>query len=152
MARGVAGVGLVLAAVLVVSQAQPVAADTVACARGDFEDVVDQAAGALRDLNAKNKPAFQAKLRALKEKRGWAHDTFLVKAAPFVRDEQINVFDQTSQTLLMEIAELGQEGSEAAKPDCELLKGLRGRMEKLVVAQKEKWTYMFAKLETALAN
>src|SRR5262249_2825321 len=33
------------------------------CARADFEAVVDDAAAALRDLNQKNKPDFQEKLR-----------------------------------------------------------------------------------------
>ena len=35
------------------------------CARGDFEAVVSEAASKLRDLNARNKPTFQAKLREL---------------------------------------------------------------------------------------
>ena len=54
-------------------------------------DVVDEAAAALRDLNAKNKPAFQEKLRQLKDKRAWSHDEFLKEAAPFVRDDKIAV-------------------------------------------------------------
>src|ERR1700730_8105308 len=44
------------------------------CAKADFEAVVDDAAAALRDLNLKNKPNFQEKLRQLKDKRGWSHD------------------------------------------------------------------------------
>lgn len=122
------------------------------CARGDFEAVVDAAGGALRQLNAENRPAFQAKLRQLKDKRGWSHDTFLAEAAPFVQDEKIAVFDQTSQTLLGEIALMGQEGSEARQPDCALLVALRARMESLVSAQKEKWAYMFEKIDKALAQ
>ena len=123
-----------------------------ACARGDFEAVVDEAAMALRALNAQNKPTFQEKLRALKDKRGWSHEAFLQEAAPFVRDEKIAVYDQTSQELLAEIAVLGQEGSEAQTPDCALLDSLRERMSRLVGAQREKWDYMFAKIDTALAN
>ena len=64
------------------------------CAKADFEAVVDDAAGALRDLNLQNKPAFQEKLRQLKDKRGWSHDAFLKEAAPFVRDDKIAVYDQ----------------------------------------------------------
>lgn len=122
------------------------------CARGDFEAVVDGAAAALRDLNATNKPVFQQRLRELKDKRGWGHDEFLTKAAPYVRDDKIAVFDQTSQDLLVAISTLGQEGSEAPTPDCRLLGELRDRMKKLVETQTSKWSYMFAKLEKALAN
>ncbi len=46
-----------------------------ACKRADFEAVVDEAAAVLRDLNLKNKPAFQDKLRQLKDKRGWSRRT-----------------------------------------------------------------------------
>ncbi|MEO1280421.1 MAG: hypothetical protein AAFV69_01665 [Pseudomonadota bacterium] len=122
------------------------------CARGDFEAVVDEAGSALRSLNSANKPRFQAKLRELKDKRAWSHEAFLKNAATYVRDEKTNVFDASSQQLLAEIAELGQEGSEAAEPDCKLLMGLRERMMKLVSAQKEKWAYMFGKIEKALSE
>jgi hypothetical protein len=122
------------------------------CAKADFEAVVDEAAGALRDLNLQNKPAFQEKLRQLKDKRGWSHDAFLKEAAPFVRDDKIAVYDQESERLLADISTLGQEGAEAPTPDCTLLTGLKTRMQTLVDTQTAKWTYMFQKLDTALAQ
>src|SRR5262249_22619953 len=91
------------------------------CQRTDFEAVVDDAAAALRELNLKNKPDFQEKLRQLKDKRGWSHDQFLTEAAPFVRDDKIAVFDQQSDQLLNDISSLGQEGADAKTPDCALL-------------------------------
>jgi len=120
------------------------------CTRADFEAVVDNAAAALRSLNMKNKPAFQEKLRALKEKRGWSHDAFLKEAAPFVRDERIAVFDQQSERLLSDISSMGQEGADAKTPNCALLLELRARMKVLVETQTAKWTYMFEKLDTEL--
>ncbi len=122
------------------------------CAKADFEAVVDDAAGALRDLNLQNKPAFQEKLRQLKDKRGWSHDAFLKEAAPFVRDDKIAVYDQESERLLADISTLGQEGAEAPTPDCTLLGGLKTRMQTLVDTQTAKWTYMFQKLDSALAQ
>ena len=122
------------------------------CTKAEFEDVVDEAAAALRDLNAKNKPAFQEKLRQLKDKRGWSHDQFLKEAAPFVRDDKIAVYDQESERLLADISTLGQEGAEAPTPDCTLLAGLKTRMQTLVDTQTAKWTYMFQKLDAALAQ
>lgn len=129
----------------------PAAADSE-CAKSEFEAVVDEAAAALRDLNLKNKPAFQEKLRQLKDKRGWSHEQFLQEAAPYVRDDKIAVFDRQSERLLSDIASLGEEGAEAKTPDCALLLELRARMRVLVQTQTEKWTYMFDKLDTALAQ
>ncbi len=123
-----------------------------ACQRTEFEAVVDEAAAALRDLNMKNKPDFQEKLRQLKDKRGWSHDEFLKEAAPFVRDDKIAVFDQQSDQLLNDISSLGQEGAEAKTPDCALLHELRARMKVLVDTQAAKWGYMFEKLNAALAQ
>lgn len=123
-----------------------------ACSRSDFESVVDAAGAALRDLNATNKPLFQDKLRVLKEKRGWSTDEFLNEAAPFVKDEKIDVWDEQSNELLERIASMGQEGSAAKTPDCALLMELRGYMKSLVDSQTEKWAYMFGKIEAALAK
>lgn len=117
------------------------------CARSDFEAVVDDAAAALRRLNADNKPAFQELLRTLKEKRGWDHDTFLREATPFVQDENIDAYDQKSQDLLADIASVGEEGTSTQNPDCALLEKLRGQMQELVASQTAKWSYMFAKLQ-----
>lgn len=145
MRRAVAAVGL--AGVLA---AAPVSA--WACERADFEAVVDDAAAALRELNHKNRPTFQDKLRSLKEKRGWSHDEFMKEAAPFVADETIADYDQSSTDLLTEISTMGQEGADAATPDCKLLGDLRARLGRLVETQTAKWTYMFAKLEAELAK
>ncbi len=130
----------------------PAAPAGAACQRTEFEAVVDDAAAALRDLNMKNKPDFQEKLRQLKDKRGWSHDEFLKEAAPFVRDDKIAVFDQQSEQLLNDISSLGQEGAEAKTPDCALLHELRARMKVLVDTQAAKWGYMFEKLNAALAQ
>ena len=120
------------------------------CARADFEDVVETAAAALRELNLKHKPAFQEKLRNLKEKRGWTHDQFLREAAPLVRDDEIAAYERTTEDLLDTIANLGQEGSAAKSPDCGMLVQLQEHMKRLVATQTAKWDYMFAKVETEL--
>jgi hypothetical protein len=120
------------------------------CAKTDFEAVVDEAAGVLRALNQQNTPQFQAKLRQLKDKRGWSHDQFLKEAAPFVRDDAIAGFDQKSEEFLGRITSGGQAQSSAAKPDCALLVELRGAMKALVDTQKAKWAYMFEKIDGEL--
>jgi hypothetical protein len=129
----------------------PAHAQTV-CDKADFEAVVDQAAAALRELNAKNKPACQEKLRQLKAKRGWTHDQFLKLAAPLVQDEKIAEFDQESTEFLDNINSLGSEGAEATTPDCALLREVRSSMTGLVEAQEAKWAYMFAKIDRELTR
>lgn len=140
----------IAAAALAGTSPLPADAGGASCSKADFEAVVEEAAGALRQLNAKNKPAFQEKLRMLKDKRGWSHDQFMKEAAPFVRDEKTAVFDQSTDELLSAISTMGQEGASADTPDCALLLELRARMKTLVETQTSKWTYMFDKLETEL--
>jgi len=122
------------------------------CAREDFENVVGEAAAALRDLNQKNKPSFQAKLRELKDKRGWSHEAFLAGAAPLVQDETIADYDRRSEQYLAQITDMGQDNASDAAPDCGLLAQLRGYMSALVEAQQAKWAYMFAKIEAEIAK
>jgi len=125
-------------------------AQAAQCGKADFEAVVDEAAGALRALNQQNTPPFQAKLRQLKDKRGWTHDQFMQEAAPFVRDETIVAFDQKSAGFLARITIGGQEGAEGAAPDCALLTELRTTMKVLVETQQAKWAYMTGKIDEEL--
>jgi hypothetical protein len=141
---------LVVCAVLAVVTIGQARAEDAACSRTDFEAVVEQAAGSLRELNMKNKPLFQEKLRNLKDKRGWTHEQFLTEAAPFVRDDKTSGYDQTTDELLTAIASMGQEGATAKTPDCAQLLELRARMKLLVDTQIAKWSYMFEKIETEL--
>ncbi len=148
---GFVGLCLSICAASAVARAQPGEnAPTAECVREDLEAVVDEAGAALRKLNQQNKPKFQDRLRQLKDKRGWSHDAFLKNAAPYVRDEEISVYDKTSADLLREISTLGEEGAEARQADCALLIELRARMTILVKTQNDKWTYMFDKLDKAL--
>lgn len=122
------------------------------CDKSDFELAVDGAAAALRDLNQKNKPQFQDRLRQLKEKRGWTQDQFLKEAAPFAKDPQIDVYDRQSNELLNKISSMGEEGSAAPAPDCALLARLREDMGALIEAQNAKWAYIFQKIDAELAR
>jgi hypothetical protein len=121
------------------------------CAKADFEAVVKEAGAALNDLNTKNTPVFQAKLRALKDKRKWTNEQYLKEAAPLVGDETIAGFDKISQELVGRITGAGQaEGPAAA--DCARLGALRADLKTLIETQQAKWTHMFAKIEKELAK
>jgi len=152
MGKGTARDWLMAAGCAVLGILPGAAAAQEACAKADFEAVVEEAASGLRDLNTQNRPAFQDKLRQLKVKRGWNNDQFMSEAAPFVRDDKIAEFDQKTEDLLSAIASMGQEGAAAKKPDCALLLELRARMRVLVETQTAKWAYMFGKIDDALKN
>jgi hypothetical protein len=128
------------------------AAQSSACARADFEAVVNEAGAALRDLNRENTPRFQGKLRDLKDKRGWGNDQFLKEAEPFVRDGEIVIYDQKSEQLLNRITGGGRQVATGAAPDCAVLAELRAAMKVLVETQKAKWAHMFAKIDKELAK
>jgi hypothetical protein len=122
------------------------------CDKTQYEAVVDEAGAALRALNANHKPVFQEKLRELKDKRGWTNDQFLKEAAPFVKDDQIDVFDTKSNALLAEISGRGDVEAAAKAPDCALLLELRAKLKVLVETQTQKWAYMFGKLAGEIAK
>jgi hypothetical protein len=119
---------------------------TETCKREDFEAVVEATATSLRDLNSRNRPEFQEKLRELKAKRKWTQNEFIEQAAPFVKDDKTAVYDAETDELLAAISSMGQEGARAETPDCARLVELRARMNLLVDTQTAKWTYMFQKL------
>jgi hypothetical protein len=145
------GIALTALLMLAFAGSNPVCAGGAApCAKSEFEDVVDAAAGALRNLNSQNRPRFQAQLRQLKEKHGWDNDRFLKEAAPYVKDEQIEIYDEKTNGLIANISSLGQEGANAKAPDCAMLSTLKTQMAVLVDTQTAKWSYMFEKLEKAL--
>lgn len=128
------------------------AAEPTTCTKTEFESAVDHAAEQLRELNNKNRPAFQSRLRQLKEKRGWNDNQFLKEAAPFVKDSEIEVFDAKTNELLASISSMGQQGANAPEPNCTMLTELRGLMQVLFDTQSAKWAYMFQKLDTELAK
>jgi hypothetical protein len=144
-----AGLVGMIALVLAVANAVCALAETP-CSKADFEAVVDEAAAALRSLNHQNTPQFQARLRQLKDKRGWSHEQFLLEASPFVRDEAIAAFDQKSEDFLARITQGGQSQVTATALNCGLLVELRGSLASLVETQKAKWTYMFDKINGEL--
>ncbi len=148
---GMASSRLKVLALLTMLAASPQVA-AQACTRADFEAVVGEAAQALRDLNQANKPAFQAKLRQLKAKRGWSHDQFLTEAAPVVQDQRIASYDDQSAGFLSRIEQLGAEGTSATSPDCSRLAEVRQSMQSLVEVQKAKWSYMFERVGAELAR
>jgi hypothetical protein len=154
MRAPVCAVVLVLLAPVGASRAafSQAAAPAAACAKADFEAVVNAAGAALRDLTQQNTPVFQAKLRQLKDKRSWSNDEFMKQAEPLVRDEMIAGYDKKSEELVARITGGSQAETEPAAPNCALLIGLQADLKLLVETQQAKWTHMFARIDQELAK
>src|ERR1700675_4712694 len=92
---------LVILAVMVLAQLPAGPSTAVAsCAREDFALAVDRAGAALRQLNADNTPRLRAKLRELKEARGWPDAGFEEKAYEILQDERMAALDMQANDLL----------------------------------------------------
>ncbi|MBO0765895.1 MAG: hypothetical protein J2P50_15105 [Hyphomicrobiaceae bacterium] len=143
---------VVLVSLLAPLGASGAALSQAACAKADFEAVVNAAGAALRDLAQQNKPVFQAKLNQLKDKRSWSNDELIKQAEPLVRDETIAGYDKKSQELLARITGAGQNKADPPAPNCALLTSLQADLKLLVETQQAKWTRMFGKLDQELAK
>jgi hypothetical protein len=139
--------GVVLAALLGMSPAARAAEP--ACAKAEFEAVVAEAAGRLRELALTNKPLIDARLRELKSKRAWSDAAFLVAAEPLVHDDRTAALDRASQELLARMR-AASAGEASASADCALLASLREKLASVVAMQTEKWAHILENIEGAL--
>ena len=143
---------LVLLAVMVLAQlsAGPSAA-AASCAREDFALAVDRAGAALRQLNADNTPRLRAKLRELKEARGWPDAGFEEKAYEILQDERMAALDLQANDLLAKLDTLGTVDP-SAEPDCAKLQELTAAGIELQATVKAKAAYTLAKLDQMLGG
>ena len=135
--------------VLALPIARPVAAPS--CAREDFAQAVDRAGVALRQLNADNEPRVKAKLRQLKEARGWPDAGFEEKAYEVLQDERMAALDQQANDLLAKIDTLGTV-EPSGEPDCSKLQELTATSLELQATVKTKTAYTLAKLDQMLGG
>jgi hypothetical protein len=119
------------------------------CAKAEFEAVVAEAAGRLRELALVNRPVADTRLRELKSKRGWGDAAFLAAAGPLVNDARTAELDRASQELL-ERMRAASEGEGTATADCSLLSSLRDKLASVVAMQTEKWAHIRDNIEEAL--
>jgi hypothetical protein len=143
-------VRIVLAAT-VVCLLQPLPADAAACSKDDFAQAVDRAGVALRALNAENTPRLKAKMRQLKENRGWQDVGYEERALEALADERIAAFDAQANDLLAKIDTLGTSGP-SDEGDCAKLQELTAASLELQATVKAKAAYTLSKLEQMLAG
>jgi hypothetical protein len=126
-------------------------ASAAPCAREDFAQAVDRAGAALRQLNTDNAPRLRAKLRELKELRGWPDAGFEEKAYEILQDERMAGLDMQANDLLAKLDTLGTVDP-GAEPDCAKLEELRAVGIELQATVKAKAAYTLAKLDQMLGG
>jgi len=137
--------GLAQLSVLASASAAP------SCTREDFAQAVDRAGAALRQLNTDNAPRLRAKLRELKELRGWPDAGFEEKAYENLQDERMANLDMQANDLLAKLDTLGTVDP-GAEPDCARLEELRAVGIELQATVKAKAAYTLAKLDQMLGG
>ncbi len=121
------------------------------CTRETLRRVVDEAGARLRLLTAETQPKLQARLRQLKEKRGWTGGDGDDKAAALMSDDRTVELDTTAARLLARIDALS-ESAEAATPDCSRLGELEAASAELQATVRAKSLHIQARLDTAIAG
>jgi hypothetical protein len=124
-------------------------AHAATCVKDDFASAVDQAGAALRKLNAENVPRLQAKVRQLKEARGWPEAGYEEKAYQALQDERTAALDAQANELLAKLDQLGSVDP-ASEADCIKLQELTATALELQATVKAKTAYTLAKLDQML--
>jgi hypothetical protein len=131
-------------------QAAVGSAHAATCTKDDFAKAVDRAGASLRKLNADNTPRLRAKMRQLKDAKGWPDADFEEKAYAVLQDERIAAFDAQANDLLAKLDALGTIDP-TAEAECAKLEELTATSLELQATIKAKTAYALAKLDQMLA-
>ncbi len=126
-------------------------ATAASCSKDDFAKAVDLAGAALRKVSAESMPRIQAKMRQLKDKRGWPDQGFEEKAFAALQDERVAQFDSQANDLLSKLDNLGSF-SPSTDADCARLEELNATSLELLATVKAKAAYSLSKLDQMLAD
>src|SRR4249920_2774758 len=142
---------LFILAMVVLAQLAEGTARAASCTREDLAQAVDRAGAMLRQLNAENLPKLRAKMRALKEARGWPDAGFEEKAYEALQDERMAALDAQANDLLAKLDALGTV-EPSSEPDCAKLQELSASSLELQATVKAKAAYTLAKLDQMLGG
>jgi len=140
---------LIMLAIVALALGGPDPAAARSCTKEDFARAVDQAGVELRKLNAENTPRVQAKMRQLKEAKGWPDSGYEDKAYQALQDERTLNLDAQANELLAKLDSLGSI-EPASDADCIKLQELTATGLELQATIKAKAAYSLAKLDQML--
>jgi hypothetical protein len=121
------------------------------CTRGDIADAIDRTGETLRKINADTFPALQAKMRQLKEIKGWSEADYQEQAAMLLQDTRTEQLDVQSNDLLARIDSIGVERVEGVVA-CQRLDELEAITTELSVVMRTKASYASGRLEAMIAE
>jgi hypothetical protein len=142
---------LALVAGLVVCGAPSGWAADRSCTRGDIADAIDRTGETLRKINADTFPALQAKMRQLKDIKGWSEADYQEQAAMLLQDARTEQLDVQSNDFLARIDSIGVERVEGAVA-CQRLDELEAITTELSVVMRTKASYATGRLEAMIAE
>jgi hypothetical protein len=138
---------LILAAAFTLLGAVPAFAQS--CTQNQVADAVDKSGAALRAINAERGPKLQARMRQLKDKRGWSDAEYEEKAFMALQDKKIAAFDEQSNDLLARIDTLGALVPQS-EADCAKIAELTAASLELQATMRAKTAYMTQRLDALL--
>jgi len=145
------GIWLALVAGMVAIAAPSGRAADRSCTRGDIADAIDRTGEILRKINADTFPALQAKMRQLKEIKGWSEADYQEQAAMLLQDTRTEQLDVQSNDLLARIDSIGVERVEGAVA-CQRLDELEAITTELSVVMRTKASYATGRLDAMIAE
>lgn len=126
-------------------------AHAATCTVEEFGEVVDGAGRSLRALNTEQQPRLERALADLAEAERWSNADYAQNARALVEDDTVRGLDAKAGELLAAIDRLGAIDAGAA-PDCARLRELRTSADELNTTLRDKWAYMFGRVEAAITE
>lgn len=152
---GLLGVGLLGVGLLSVGHFRagllmtPAFAADRTCTQNDIADAVDQTGAVLRKINAETYPQLQAKMRQLKDVKGWTETDYQEQSMVLLQDARTEQLDVQSSDILSRLDAIGSERVDAATA-CTRLDELSGLTTELAVVLKAKSSYAMSRLDALI--
>jgi hypothetical protein len=129
----------------------PAPARSATCTAEDFAAAVDRSGASLRAFNAEALPKLRAKLKELKDKKGWDEADYEEKGLASIGDKHSEKLDTEAEDLILKIDTLGRPPAEGP-PDCTKLAELDAAGLELLAVMKAKSTLTLSRLDAAIAG
>jgi hypothetical protein len=127
------------------------AASAQSCSRADLARTTDQIGASLRRLNAETAPRLQAKMRQLKELRGWSDGEFQDLAVAAAADSRTAALDKAANELFERIDMIGSAKGEGGV-DCARVADLDAAGLELLSTMRAKATHTISRLDQLIAE
>ncbi len=137
----------VVITLLVAASAAPHAHAQV-CTKEQIAEAVDKAGAALRKVSGETTPRIEAKMRQLKESRGWSSSEAEERAFATIQDERVAKLDATANELLARIDTLSSGGT----ADCARLTEVEAVSIELQATVRAKANYVLSRLDAVLSD